>query len=196
MKADQLDLNSSEKCIAATRCWIEKFVIAKNLCPFAKKPSERGQVHYALSVADNTDDLLNDFLDEIESLVKIDPLQRDTTVLIHPYVLGDFVQYIEFINGLEFILEGAGYIDTFQIASLHPDYQFEDVAQSDVQNYTNRSPYPIIHLLRQESVSKALASYVQPERIPERNIRLMQKYGVEKIQTILEECKQTSGQKA
>jgi len=181
---------SPETIIALTRCWIERAVIAFNLCPFARKPYEGEQVHYVVSEATDPEQLLADLQQELDHLRATDPKVVETTVLIHPWVLQDFLDYNDFLDVVDALLEQGGYADEFQVASLHPDYQFAGTQPDDAENYTNRSPYPILHLLRIEGVAKAIASYANPDRIPERNIEQMDKQGAEKMRTLLEECMQ------
>lgn len=181
---------SAETVIAQCRCWIEKIVIELNFCPFARKPYESDQVRYVVSNADNTDQLLGDLHDELELLRRTDAKEIETTILIHPCVLNDFFEYNDFLFVVDMYLEQNQYQGEFQIASLHPDYQFAEADIDAAENYTNRSPYPVLHLLREDSLSHALMGYSRPERIPERNIRIAEKLGVEKMQSILDECLQ------
>ena len=185
---------SNDTVIAQTRCWIEHVVMQYNLCPFAHKPVQGGQVRYRVSEANEPESLLRDLIDELEILRASDPLQVETTVLIHPDVLQDFFDYNDFLDVVDQLLEQGGYADTFQIASLHPDYQFSGTGPDDAENYTNRSPYPILHLLRVEGVARVLEKYPDPEAIPERNIDTMNQLGVEQIQQILQQCLQAGGE--
>lgn len=177
-----------ETIIARTRCWIEKAVVALNLCPFAKNPVEGGQVRYVVSKAIDEATLLAEMQQELEHLRATDPAAVETTVLIHPYVLSDFYDYNDFLGIVDAFLEQEGYSGEFQVASLHPDYQFAGTELEDAENYTNRSPYPILHLLREELLEKAILSYARPDKIPERNIRTMEKLGSEKMREMLAEC--------
>lgn len=177
-----------ETVIARTRCWIERAVIEFNLCPFARKPYEGEQVRYVVSEATDPEQLLADLQQELEHLRQTDPTVVETTVLIHPWVLQDFLDYNDFLDVVDALLEQGEYEEEFQIASLHPDYQFAGTSPDDAENYTNRSPYPVLHLLRIEGVARAISSYARPERIPERNIERMKNLGADHMQTILEEC--------
>jgi len=180
--------DNPETIIARTRCWIEQAVVALNLCPFAKNPVEGGQVRYVVSEAIDEASLLAEMQQELEHLRDTDPAAVETTVLIHPYVLSDFYDYNDFLGIVDAFLEQEGYSGEFQVASLHPDYQFAGTELEDAENYTNRSPYPILHLLREELLEKAILSYARPDKIPERNIRTMEKLGSEKMREILAEC--------
>ena len=161
-----------------------------NLCPFARKPCESDLVHYVVSHAKDTDELLHDMHRELELLQKTDPQKIETTVLIHPYVLNDFFDYNSFLSVVDMYLQQSGFEGEFQVASLHPNYQFAEADIDAAENYTNRSPYPILHLLRETSLTSALMAYARPDRIPERNIRITEKLGVEKMRTMLHECMQ------
>jgi hypothetical protein len=163
---------SPETVIARTRCWIERAVIEFNLCPFARKPYEGEQVRYVVSEATDPEQLLADLQQELEHLRATDPSALETTVLIHPWVLQDFLDYNDFLDVVDALL-AQGYEEEFQVASLHPDYQFAGTHPDDAENYTNRSPYPVLHLLRVEGVARTIASYANPDRIPERNIERM-----------------------
>ena len=177
-----------ETIIARTRCWIEHVVVELNLCPFARKPYEGGQVRYVVSAAERPEDLLEDFQRELELLRATDAAEIETTVLIHPYVLDDFLDYNDFLGIVDAFIEEGGYAGEFQVASLHPDYQFAGTQPDDAENYTNRSPYPMLHLLREEGLARAIAGYARPDKIPERNIRTMEKLGAARMREILDEC--------
>jgi len=177
-----------ETVIARTRCWIERTVIAFNLCPFARKPYSGEQVRYVVSNATDPEQLLADLEQELEHLRATDPQVLETTVLIHPWVLQDFLDYNDFLDVVDALLEQGGYEDEFQVASLHPDYQFAGTRPDDAENFTNRSPYPILHLLRVEGVARAISSYANPDRIPERNIEQMEKHGADAMRAILDDC--------
>jgi hypothetical protein len=180
----------AETVIARTRCWIERAVIAYNLCPFARKPYQGKQVRYVVSEATDATALLADLQQELELLRASDPQELETTVLIHPWVLQDFLDYNDFLDLVDALLEQGGYEEEFQVASLHPHYQFADTAPDDAENYTNRSPYPVLHLLRVEGVARALSGYPNPERIPERNIERMNRQGAEQMRALLDQCMQ------
>ncbi len=179
---------ASNSVINSCRCWIERVVIGFNLCPFARKPYAAEQIRYAVSSAKTPAALLIDLQQELEALRQSKSEQNETTVLIHPYVLQDFFDYNDFLGIADMFLEQNGYADEFQIASLHPDYQFVDTEKEDAENYTNRSPYPMLHLLREQSVENALCNTRNPELIPEQNIKTMEKIGAATMQKILDEC--------
>ena len=181
---------SSQTIIARCQCWIERVVVEFNLCPFARQPSASGLVRYLVSDAESTDELLQDMHDELELLRQTDVEKIETTVLIHPYVLTDFFDYNSFLSVVDIFLKQCDFEGEFQVASLHPGYQFADAEIDAAENYTNRSPYPILHLLREDSLAQALIAYARPDRIPERNIRITEKLGVDKMRELLDECMQ------
>ena len=174
--------------IAQTRCWLERVVIAHNLCPFARKPFEANLVRYAVSPARMPEDLLAELSAELDRLRDTSPAQLETTLLIHPGVLHDFLDYNDFLDIADALLEDLGYADTFQIASFHPDYRFADTRPEDAENYTNRAPYPMLHLIRQGSLSAALEHYPSPEAIPLHNIEKLNDLGAAHMQAQLAEC--------
>jgi len=163
--------------IEATRIWVDKAVIGLNLCPFAKAVQTRQQIRYAVSGARHAEELLDDMANELRLLADTDPALLDTTILIHPYVLTDFLDYNDFLETGDDLVTELGFEGELQIASFHPDYQFADTAANDVANYTNRSPYPILHLLREASLEKAIEAYPDVSDIYRRNIETMQRLG-------------------
>ena len=174
--------------IAHTRCWIERVVIELNLCPFARKPFENGKVRFVVSTADQPETLRADLQTELEFLHATDANEVHTTLLIHPYVLNKFLDYNDFLDVADRLIEEHGYEGEFQIASFHPHYQFAGTTLTAAENYSNRSPYPILHLLREEDVERALDSYPEPEKIPARNIRTLNALGAEHMREVLNQC--------
>jgi uncharacterized protein len=170
-------LPTKEEVVAATRSWLEKEVIGLNLCPFAAAVHESGRIRYLVSGATTTKQLRADLLEELLFLKEADPAQVDTTLLIHPDVLADFLEFNDFLDVADDLLRDLGLVGDIQIASFHPRYQFEGTEPDDVTNRTNRSPYPTLHLLREESVERALENYPDPEEIPRRNIETMRRLG-------------------
>ena len=163
----------SETVIARTQKWVEKTVIGLNLCPFAKAAQSKNQIRYTVSSAQDTDALLLDLISELRYVSKIEADVTDTSILIHPGVLTDFMDYNDFLDVTEAALIEMKLEGILQIASFHPDYQFEGTEIQDPENYTNRSPYPMLHILREASVAKAIDSYGDVSKIPERNIELL-----------------------
>jgi hypothetical protein len=168
---------SDELIIAHTRAWIEKAVIGLNLCPFAKAVYVKEQIRYVVSPAQDTDQLLADLERELRFLHASDPARIDTTLLIHPQVLQDFLDYNDFLGVADAVLEALSLDGDIQIASFHPDYRFAGTAPDDIENFTNRSPYPILHLLREESIDRAVAAFPEAETIYEKNMEMLRRLG-------------------
>jgi hypothetical protein len=165
--------------IAATQQWLEKAVIGLNLCPFAKAVHIKNQIRYVVSDAETPEALLELLMDELQLLSDTDPAKIDTTLIIHPSVLQDFEDYNEFLDVADAALEDMQLDGELQVASFHPDYQFADTDKNDIGNYTNRSPYPILHLLREDSIDRAVEAFPEAEAIFEKNIETMEKLGHE-----------------
>jgi hypothetical protein len=168
-----------EAVISATEQWLEKAVIGLNLCPFAKAVHVKKQVRYVVSEASSPEELLEDLIKELELLAGEDPEVVDTTLLIHPLVLQDFEDYNEFLDVADAALEELKLDGELQVASFHPDYQFADTDKNDISNYTNRSPYPTLHLLREASIDRAVEAFPEAADIFEKNIETMEKLGHE-----------------
>ena len=160
-----------------TRRWLQRAVIGLNLCPFAKAVDVKGQVHYAVSHSIGYKDLLADLKKELNELAALDAAVRDTTLLIAPDGLGDFLEFNDFLAQADRLLFKLGFDGVFQIASLHPQYQFANTSPDDITNFTNRSPYPTLHLLREESIDRAVQAFPHAEAIFEVNMRTMQRIG-------------------
>jgi hypothetical protein len=158
------------RVIAATSGWLDRVVIGLGLCPFAKAVQARKQVRYRVTEAATAGELLTVLEEELRALAAADPLLIDTTLLIHPSALGDFLDYNDFLNEADDKLVELELDGELQVASFHPDYCFADAAPDDAANFTNRSPYPMLHLLREASVSRAVASFPDAANIYERNI--------------------------
>lgn len=169
--------NAAREALAATRAWVEGAVIGLNLCPFAKRVVDRSLVRYACSSAVAVDALLHDLLREARALSDTPEDALDTTLLVHPHVLRDFRDYNDFLAVAEAALLEVGLRGTLQLASFHPEYRFAGTRADDVTNFTNRSPYPMLHLLRESSVSRAIASGPDARQICERNISTMRRLG-------------------
>jgi hypothetical protein len=152
-------------------------VIGLNLCPFAKAVYVKEQVRYVVANATTPEQLLETLMDELQHLSDTDAAKIDTTLIIHPFVLGDFEDYNEFLDVADAALEDMQLDGELQVASFHPLYQFADTDINDISNYTNRAPYPILHLLREESIERAVAAFPQAEEIFEKNIETMQQLG-------------------
>ena len=164
--------------IAATRTWLERAVIGLNLCPFAKAVHVKEQIRYVVSAATTPEELLADLVRELEVLAEASADKIDTTLLMHPQVLGDFLDYNDFLDLADGALEELQLDGILQIASFHPDYQFDGTEFDDVGNLSNRSPYPTLHLIREESIEQAVAAFPDAADIYERNIETLNKLGV------------------
>ena len=167
---------------AAVRQWLESLVIKLNLCPFAGRELLNDRVRFAVTSATSEDELLNALQTELELLSADTSIE--TTLLIHPEVLGDFAAYNQFLDAADGLLRYLELEGIYQIASFHPDYQFGGTEPDDVENFTNRSPYPLLHLLREESLEHAIAEFPDAEKIPERNITLMKSMGEEQLRRL------------
>jgi len=162
----------------ATRAWLEQAVIGLNLCPFAKAVYKKRQIRYRISDARDTDTLFGQLCDELQRLAAADPDEIDTTLLIHPEVLGDFIEYNDFLSVADAAVRSFGLEGVIQIASFHPKYQFDNSSPDDIENYTNRSPYPMLHLLREQSIEKAVDGLADPAEIGERNMETLRRLGL------------------
>jgi uncharacterized protein len=162
-----------------TRHWLERAVIGLNLCPFAKAVHVKDQVHYAVSAASQPSEVLVDLRRELDALIALDPAVRETTLLIVPGCLRDFLDFNDFMAQAERVVRKRHLEGVIQLASFHPDFQFAGSEADDVGNFTNRSPYPTIHLLREESIDRAVAAIAQPQAIYEANIATLRRLGRE-----------------
>jgi len=168
---------STQTAIDDTRGWLERAVIGLNLCPFAKSVHVKGQVHYVVSRAQNAPEFLVDLIDELKGLIASEPSARDTTLLIAPDCLADFLDFNDFLAEADQALVDLELDGVLQIANLHPDYQFADTRADDITNFTNRSPYPTLHLLREDSIDRAVDAFPDAESIFERNMETMERIG-------------------
>lgn len=166
-----------EAVVRDTRNWLERAVIGLNLCPFAKAVHVKSQIHYAVSLASQQHELLDELAGELDALVALDPEVRETTLLIVPGLLEDFLEFNNFLQQAGRVLRRRGLEGVIQLASFHPAYQFAGTQPDDITNCTNRSPYPTIHLLREASIERAVEAFPQPEAIYEANVRTLQGLG-------------------
>lgn len=166
-----------ELVISDTRRWVDKAVIGLNLCPFAKGVQSKGQVRYAVSWAESGRELLKDLARELIALADADPEQTDTTLLIVPAMLQDFLDFNDFLDDADALLEKLDLAGILQIADFHPRYQFAGTAEDDAGNFSNRAPYPTLHLLREDSIDRAVQAFPEAEAIFERNIEVLEELG-------------------
>ena len=165
--------------IAATRAWLEKAVIGLKLCPFAKPAHDGGRVRYVASDAETPEALLQELLRELETLAEADPAKLETTLLIHPRVLGDFLDYNDFLDVADAAIAELELDGVMQVASFHPHYRFAGTGADDIANFSNRSPYPTLHLLREDSIARAVEAYPDTAKIFEKNIETLRRLGRE-----------------
>ena len=175
----------TDPTIVRTQQWLERAVIGLNLCPFAKTEHAHGRIRYSVSDAMQPTDLLLALEHEITFLLAQDPAKTETTLLIVPHMLADFLDYNDFLDEADAMLEHADPDAQLQIASFHPQYQFAGTRPDDMENFTNRSPYPVLHLLREDSVERAVAAFPEAEQIYERNIATLRKLGLAGWTTML-----------
>ena len=160
-----------------TRRWLQRAVIGLNLCPFAKSVDVKGLVHYAVTRSVGFKDLLADLKSEFNALAAAEDTVRDTTLFIAPDGLQDFLEYNDFLAQANRLLAKMGFDGVFQLASLHPQYQFADAPADAITNFTNRSPYPTLHLIREASIDRAVKAFPHAEAIFETNMRTMERIG-------------------
>jgi len=175
--ADSEDAREDDAVIAATQRWIERAVIGLNLCPFARAPVAAGRLRLRVSHARDVEALVADLQEEARRLIDTDASAIETTLLIHPHVLEDFLDYNDFLDVADAVLEALDLDGELQIASFHPHYQFADSDADAVENCTNRSPYPILHLLREASVERAVEAIDDPDAIYQRNMETLRRLG-------------------
>jgi hypothetical protein len=165
--------------IAQTRAWVRRAVIGLNLCPFARGVEAKDQIRYVVTDAAEPEGLLAALCEELQRLADTDPEVVDTTLLIHPNALQDFREFNDFLELADAAVEAMGLDGVLQVASFHPEFQFADTDPDDITNATNRSPYPTLHLLREDSVDRAVAAFPAAEAIFENNMLTLEKIGLE-----------------
>lgn len=160
-----------------TRRWLERAVIGLNLCPFAKAVQAKGLVHYSVSAATDASQVLADLRTELDALAAVDPEVRETTLMIVPHCLREFLDFNDFMGRAERAVRKRGLEGVIQLASFHPLFRFEDTEEDDITNFTNRSPYPVIHLLREASIDRAVQAFPHPGSIYEANMETLRRIG-------------------
>lgn len=179
-------MDNDQKSILITKNWLSSLIIEYKICPFAKREFDRGSIHYVVNQDTEVESCLLNLMVEFDRL-NIDST-IETTLLIYENAFKSFDDYLDFLELAETFLFEQDYEGVYQLASFHPDYCFEGSKQDDPANYTNRSPYPMLHLLRESSIDKAVAIYPHPENIPQQNIKLMRELGLNKLQALLVAC--------
>jgi hypothetical protein len=172
--------------IEDVRRWLESFIIELNLCPFAKRELVKDRIRFSLSLTESSEQLLVSLLEELQILES--DSEVETTLLVHPNVLQDFDDFNQFLDLADALILQEGYSGIFQIASFHPQYQFAETV-IEAENYSNRSPYPLLHVLREASVTREVARYPDITTIPQQNVRLLRRLGVVKLQALLQQGK-------
>jgi hypothetical protein len=167
----------AEQVIAATKAWLEKAVIGLQLCPFAASPYLNDRVHYCVSTQRSSTGLLDELSHELQALQDADPLECETTLLIHPQTLTDFDEYNDFLDECDAAIDALDLEGELQVASFHPLYRFAGTGAQDIENYTNRSPYPMLHLLREASIARAVTSFPGIEDVGSKNIETLRRLG-------------------
>jgi hypothetical protein len=168
---------TSDEVVAATRTWLEKAVIGLNLCPFARTVHLHDRIRYCVSPAQSPSSLVHELMGELRALEAADPGVCETTLLIHPHVLENFLDYNGFLAQADEAVAELGLEGVIQVASFHPQYQFADAGSDDIENYTNRSPFPMLHLLREASVERAVTTYPDTTTIYKKNIDTLRHLG-------------------
>ena len=176
----------NRKIVGTVRRWLKDLVIDLNLCPFAGRELIRSRIRFVVTESMTEEQLLVALEAELARLN--DDSAVETTLLIHPDVLQDFFDYNQFLDRADQLLVLMGLEGVYQVASFHPEYQFAGTAEDDVANYTNRSPYPLLHILREESLARSIAAYPNVEEIPTRNIERMNNLGREKLRALIRGC--------
>jgi hypothetical protein len=170
-------MTTDTPALAQTRAWVERAVIGLNLCPFAKAPQVKGLVRYAESEATDPAALLSDLMSELQRLARAPADQLETTLLVHPQVFTDFEDFNDFLGVAEDTVADMGLEGVIQVASFHPDYRFEGTTADDITNATNRSPHPTLHLIREDSIARAVAAFPEAETIYEANMATIERLG-------------------
>jgi len=169
--------SSDEQMLSLTVRWLERAVIGLNLCPFAKSVHVKGQIHYRLSHSTQKQELLQVLQEELQALQATDPAVRDTTLLILADCFPDFLDFNDFLQDADDVLYTLGLDGTLQIASFHPRFQFAGTTEDDITNFTNRAPFPVLHLIREASIARAVEAFPDAEMIYEKNMRTLEDLG-------------------
>ena len=177
------------RAVAETRAWVDRAVIGLNLCPFAKAPQVKGRVRYVASAARDDEALLATLIEEAQRLADTPDDVIETTLIVHPHVLGDFLAYNDFLGIAEEAIAELGLEGVLQVASFHPQYCFADVEPDDIGNATNRSPYPTLHLLREASIERAVEAFPEAEAIYEANLATMDRLGSDRWAALQRQCR-------
>ena len=175
--------------VAETLAWVTRAVVGLNLCPFAKAPLVKGQIRCVVSDVRDAQALLDVLRDELELLAQANPERIETTLVVHPQVLVDFAEFNDFLDDADRLLDAMDLTGIVQVASFHPQYQFAGTEDDDMGNATNRSPYPTLHLLREESVERAVDAFPAADAIYEANIRTLEALGAQGWAALQAQCR-------
>ena len=178
-----------QQAVTETRAWITRAVVGLNLCPFARVVQAKNQIRCVATDAVDAETLLARLCDEMHFLAETDPVQTDTTLLVHPHAMTDFLDFNDFLEIADAALEELGYAGVLQVAPFHPQFQFADSALEDIGNATNRSPYPTLHLLREDSVERAVAAFPEADAIFNANIRTLEQLGPQGWAELQAQCR-------
>lgn len=181
-------MSQDEEAIQKTKNWVENIVIKHNFCPFAAKPFRQNTIAYVVSAATNENEVVDDLVNEISRLREAKPEELETSLIILTSCLSDFADYNQFLDVADAILEEMDLVGEIQVASFHPDYCFADLAPDDVKNYTNRSIYPMFHLIREDSVEHARETYPNVELVPEKNMQKLDDMGLDVVLSEVKKC--------
>ncbi|MEJ2467272.1 MAG: DUF1415 domain-containing protein [Candidatus Thiodiazotropha sp.] len=181
-------MSRAEQVLDETRCWVERTVVGLNLCPFAAAPMKGGRIRYVYCGETEPEGIYRALLAEVETLIGLPEPEAETCLFVVPSGLDDFAAYLDLFEIAEAAIPQAGLEGILQLASFHPDYCFEGADDEDPANYTNRSPHPMFHLIREAPLARALEGYPNPEGIPERNIALLREMGLEAMRERLAAC--------
>lgn len=183
------DSFENDLIVSQTKDWVEKVVIGLNLCPFARVPFQKDLISYVVFTGEDKNGFLENFCEELLYLSKVPPSKLETTLFITPNLFSDFTHYLEALSILENVIFQFQLDGVIQLASFHPNYKFDGTTEESPENFTNRSPFPMFHLLREESIEKAVSSHPNPDAIPEKNIETLKNLGLENIKTLLNEIR-------
>ena len=181
-------MTNNTEIIAETKQWLKDIVIGLNFCPFAKKVFDSGSIHFYVDNSENIEECLAKLIEQCQLLDANSDIE--TSFILYPLILNDFDDYLDFLELANQLLAAQNYEGVYQLASFHPQYHFENTSVDDAENYTNRSPYPMLHLLREKSLADALKHYKDAEKIPLRNIELAQQKGADFFISYLKSLKQ------
>lgn len=179
--------------VRITQCWVRNLVVGLNLCPFAAKPLMEGRIRYLVCLESEPEAIYRSLLQEMETMALLPEAEVETSLFVVPHGLASFYTYLALLQSAEDVIQEVGLEGILQLASFHPEYCFAGADQNDPANYTNRSPFPMFHLIREASLERALENYPNPESIPQRNIEKLRELGLQELEGLLRGCSQKPG---